>query len=255
MIVIVKAIAKYNFHAHRYILGTDGRGWARPIMSDQQSDEDGSSAAMWPAAERLPRSTVRPRDDDLSAGSCSGVDVSRYGLLRQVRPTKTAAGAADVEDAYTDPAPLFDNDTRPHSLVVPWRQGRSVLYGVRNSGCHQTLFDYLTTATAANMGSRRATLRQWLDDTVLPLVTARATDRWYPALWGATLAARRLKQVDVANRIDTRGHHQLDCDWTTMEAPSYNFYAAIVLMSASVCWSVALYIAIGGKYFNFPCVP
>ncbi|CAI6343230.1 unnamed protein product [Macrosiphum euphorbiae] len=99
------------------------------------------------------------------------------------------------------------------------------------------------------MCGRSATLRQWLDEAVLPLVTARATDRWYPALWGVTLVARRLKDVDAVTRVGDRdgrgggrGHRlQVDCDWTTAEVPGHNFYAAIVLASAYICWSVALY--------------
>ncbi|XP_022160964.1 uncharacterized protein LOC111027058 [Myzus persicae] len=238
----------------KYVLKTDGRGWAKPIASDQRSGVDVSSA-MRRTAERTPRPTIRLSDgDDGSAGRCGGVDVSPYGLLRPSPPTKTAAGAADVEDVYADRVPFFDNDTRPHSLVVPWRQGRAVLYGVRDAGCHQALFGHLATATAADMRPRRANLRQWLDQAVLPLVTTRATDRWYPALWGVTLVARRLEEADVSGlggglvggqdggRSHDRGHHQLDCDWTTEEGPGHNFYAAIVLASAYVCWLLALYI-------------
>jgi len=200
-------------------------------------------------AERTPRPTIRLDDGDGSAGRCGGVDVGRYGLLRPSPTKKTGSGASDVEDVYTDHVPFFDNDTRPHSLVVPWRQGRTVLYGVQNAGCHQALFGHLATATAADMRSRRTTLRQWLDEAVLPLVTAQATDRWYPALWGVTLVARRLEEADVGGRgggrIHDRGHHQLDCDWTTEEGPDHNFYAAIVLACAYVCWLFALYITIG----------
>lgn len=184
---------------------------------------------MWRSAERKPQTTVRPGDG--SAERCVGVAAGRYGLL-----------------GNNDPVPSFDNNTRPHSVVVPWRQGRTVLYGIRDAGCHRTLFDHLATATAANMRSRSATLRQWLDETVLPLVMAETTDRWYPALWGATLVARRLKDVDAVTRVGDRGgrgHHlQVDCDWTTAEGPSHNFYATIVLVSAYVCWSVALTIAL-----------
>jgi len=202
---------------------------------DQRPGEDVSSA-MWRTAGRKPRTTVRPGDDG-PAGRCGGVDAGRYGLL-----------------GNDDPVPYFDNDTRPHSVVVPWHQGRTVLYGAGDAGCHQTLFDHLTTATAANMCTRRATLRQWLNEAVLPLVTARATDRWYPALWGATLVARRLEDADAVacagGRSDSRDHRlQVDCDWTTAEVPGHNFYAGIVLVSAYVCWSVALYIALSEKHF------
>jgi len=191
-------------------------------MSHQRSGEDVSSA-MWRTAERTP---VRP--GNRLAGRCCGVDAGQYGLLRN-----------------HDPVPYFDNDTRPHSVVVPWRQGRVVLYGVRDAGCHQMLFDHFVTATGADMRDRRATLRQWLDEAVLPLVTARATDRWYPALWGATLVARRPEVADVVARDGGRGGRsghrlQLDCDWTTAEGPGHTLYAAIVLASSCVCWSVSL---------------
>ncbi|CAI6348636.1 unnamed protein product [Macrosiphum euphorbiae] len=213
----------------KYILGTDGRGWARPIVRDQRSSED-VSLAMWQAAERKPRTAVRPGDGSLER--CGGVAAGSYGLL-----------------GNDDPVPYFDNNTRPHSVVVPWRQGRTVLYGIRDAGCYRTLFDHLA---AANMRGRSATLRQWLDEAVLPLVTARATDQWYPALWGVTLVARRLKDVDAVTHIGDldgrgggRGHRlQVDYDWTTADVPGHNFYAAIVLASAYVCWLVALIIAL-----------
>ncbi|XP_026808316.1 uncharacterized protein LOC113550585 [Rhopalosiphum maidis] len=234
----------------KHILGTDGRGWARPTLSGHRSEED-----VAPTVRRAgwPRSTVRPRDDDKSAGHCRGVNASQYGLLRRWRPTKkAAAGAADADDVYTDAVPFFDNDTLPHSLVVPWRSGRPVLYSVWDAGCHQTLFDYLVTATAAGARVRRTALRQWLDEVVLPLVKAPATDRWYPALWGVTLVARRLAEADRVGPGVSRDNRQLDCDWTTADAPNVNFYAFIVLLSTGVCWSAAaLYIAIGGHSFGF----
>lgn len=230
---------------HRYVLGTDGRGWARPTASGRHR----SDAA--PAVQRRAghwTSTVRPVVDDESTGQCGGVVAAQYGLLR--RWTKTAA--ADV-DGYTDAVPSFDNDTRPHSLVVPWRPERPVLYGVRDAGCHQTLFDHLVTAAAAGMRARRAALRQWLDEVVLPLAkTAPAADRWYPALWGVTLAAKRLDEADGGGsrggrRGGGRDHRQLDCDWTTADVPGFDFYASIVLLSTAVCWTTALYIAIVGN--------
>lgn len=196
------------------------------------------SSAIWWKAGRKPRTTVRHGDG--LARRCGGVDAGHYGLL-----------------GNDDPVPYFDNDTRPHSVVVPWRQGRTVLYGVRDAGCHWTLFDHLATATAANVSARMATLRQWLDEVVLPLVTARATDRWYPALWGATLVARLLEDADAVARVGGRvgrdggrGHRlQMDSDWTTPEVPGHNFYAGIVLLSAYVCWSMALHIALSAKHF------
>lgn len=211
-------------------MGTDGRGWARPTAVRR--------AGHW-------TSTVRPVVDDESAGQCGGVNAARYGLLRKW--TKTAVDG-DV-DGYTDALPFFDNDTRPHSLVVPCPE-RPVLYGIRDAGCHQTLFDHLATAAATDMRPRRAALRQWLDKVVLPLAKAApAADRWYPALWGVTLAARRLDEADgggprVVRRGDGRDHRQLDCDWTTEDVPGFGFYAFIVLLSTAVCWTTALNIAL-----------
>ncbi|KAE9538787.1 hypothetical protein AGLY_005369 [Aphis glycines] len=224
----------------KYVLGTDGRGWARPTASGR--NRSGAAPPVRRAGHQT--STVRPVVDDESAGQCGGVDAARYGLLR--RWTKTAVDG-DV-DGYTNAAPSFDNDTRPHSLVVPCPE-RPVLYGMRDAGCHQTLFDHLATAGAAAPPPRRAALRQWLDGVVLPLAkTAPAADRWYPALWGVNLAARRLDEADGGGpRGGGRDHRQLDCDWTTEDGPGLEFYASIVLSSTAVCWTAALYIAIVGN--------
>jgi hypothetical protein len=89
-------------------------------------------------------------------------------------------------------------------------------------------------------------------------VKAPATDRWYPALWGVTLVARRLAEADRVGggRGGSRDNRQLDCDWTTADVPNVNFYAFIVLLSTGVCWSAAaMYIAIGGHSFGFRRVP
>jgi len=191
--------------------------------------------------------------DDGSAERCGGVDAARYGLLRRWRPTGTAADHSG--DVYTGAVPFFDNDTWPHSLVVPWRPGRPVLYGIGDAGCHRALFDHCATAMVAGERARRAALRQWLDVAVRPLVTAPAADRWYPALWGAALVARRLDEADGGGGQGGRGggrtNRQLDCDWTTADAPDVNFYAAAVLASASVCWSAALYVTTVGYFFGF----
>lgn len=210
--------------SRRYVLGTDGRGWARPVEGKRSV---GGGVAV-----------ARTEDEVAAAGRCGGVDGGPYGLQRQ-RWQRSAVDGVDV--------PFFDNQTRPHSVVVPWRPARPVLFGVRDSGCHRALFDHCAGAVPRRPADalhdvatikRVRALRSWVDAAVLPLVTpAAATGRWYPALWGASLAARRLEQATVAVRVDD-GNHPSDAE--NMDYPNVNFYAFVVLVSAFLCWTAAL---------------
>lgn len=194
----------------RYALNTDGRGWARPTAT--------------PPAEPTGRGK-RPRDPAAAAADkrCGGVDAGPYGLAQW-----TAAGLGVV--------PYFDDGARPRSLVVPWRPGgRLVLYSVDDAGCHRALYDHCVRA-AGNASGRaaRAALRKWMDRAVGPLVEpAESTSgRWYPALWGASLVRRRLGPADVGKATARMAAVALP--------PNFNFYAAVVLASASVLWTSAL---------------
>lgn len=211
-------------------MNTDGRGWARPKRTDAVVD---------PKVRLKISSGTGDRGG--SSDRCGGVDAGVYGLQEQWRPKKALGGgraqASDV--VYGGAVPFFNNDTDPRSLVVPWRPERPVLFSIRDAGCHKALFDHCAMASTQIW---RIALRQWLDEVVLPLVTARAcTDRWYPALWGVKLVARRLDQAD---RSGGRGNRELDCDWKTVDAPNANLYAAFVLVSPFLCWTAALYFVV-----------
>lgn len=185
---------------------------------------------------------ARSGEEVASSGRCGGVDAGPYGLLRQ-RWRRSVVDAVDV--------PFFDNQTRPHSVVVPWRPARPVLFGVQDSGCHRALFDHCAGAVprlqpvdardAVTVDRRVRVLRSWMDATVLPLVTpAAAAGHWYPALWGASLAARDLEVAtteDVA--VGNRTYHHLQDD-DSVGGPNANFYAFLVLVSAYLCWMAAL---------------
>lgn len=165
---------------------------------------------------------VPPRELDAAADKrCGGVDGGLYNLAQW-----TTAGLGVV--------PYFDDGTRPRSLVVPWRPGRLVLYSVDDAGCHRALYDHCVRA-AGNMSGRgaRVALRQWMDRAVGPLVgpAESAAGRWYPALWGVSLARRRLGPADVGKAT---------AQMVAVALPNFNFYAALVLVSTSVLWTSAL---------------
>lgn len=169
------------------------------------------------------------------------MDAGPYGLSRRRRWT-TADDGTGVE------VPYFDNNTRPRSLVLPWRPARPVLYGVQDAGCHRALYDHCARTAGALSERHVRALREWLNATVLPLVTtASSTARWYPALWGARLAARQLDAAlataaAAATAADGFYDYYSDefADADESMTPNGNFYATFVLVSTFVCWTAAL---------------
>lgn len=199
---------------YRYVLDTDGRGWARPSVDKYNHGQSTLSTTKDVVA------ALAGRPEPNAVERCGGIDAGPYGLSRRLRWTE------DDSDV-----PYFDNDTRPHSLVVPWRPRRPVLYGIRDAGCHRALFDHCGHAAAKGVHVR--TLHSWLDATVLPLVRPEAVTKvvdWYPALWGAALVTRYLQREAVMAE-DNDDYD--DSDWSNV--PNTNFYAAVILASASAC--------------------
>lgn len=210
--------------AHRYVLGTDGRGWARPTAGRRRPPDPLGDAAVVAA--------IRPIEE---TKRCGGVDADPYNLQPWWSAENNRNGHDDVSVSS-----IFDNDTRPHSLVVPWRPLRSVLYSVRDAGCHRMLFNYCVRSVGQDRYDHSAVrhhVGQWLDAVVGPLVSpeAVAAGRWYPALWGASVIVRHLGEPPV-NR--TPGHPN-DSHRRPIATPNDNFYEAVVLVSASIYWTVA----------------
>lgn len=194
-------------------MDTDGRGWARPLVAKYNRGQSALSSTK----DVIAAMAGKPEPETVER--CGGVDAGPYGLSRRLRWTE------DHSDV-----PYFDNDTRPHSLVVPWRPRRPVLYGIRDAGCHRALFEHCGHA-AAN-GVHVHVLHSWLDTTVLPIIepeaVAKAVD-WYPALWGVMLMTRYLQRAIVTENND---------DYNSSDksnVPNSNFYAAVVLASAFIC--------------------
>lgn len=200
-------------------MDTDGRGWARPRLAVAQNQLDD------------PRNgTTMKVESEPSMKRCGGVDVGPYGLLHRRRRIA-------VDDGAGVDVPFFDNDTRPHSLVVPWNPGQPVLFNVQNADCHWMLFDYCTRI--ANKSKPHAyALRKWMNATVLPLLTPE-TGHWYPVLWGAAQAAQQFGTATA----DTTNDDYLDDllpDVDITAVPNGNFYATIILVPTMVCWMMAL---------------
>lgn len=211
----------------RYILDTDGRSWAKPKLIEARKYSKGpENVVTLKAVTNL---------DESAMNRCGGVDAGPYGLLHRRRQRIVVD-----EDTGVD-VPYFDNDTRPHSLVLPWRPRQPLLFGVRNDNCYRALFDYCSRIASQCKASHTHAFRKWINATVLPLVSPEA-DRWYPALWGATLAAQQLDRATTNDTSDDYSGELLDTD--ILMVPNGNFYAFIVLASALVCWTVALCITL-----------
>lgn len=225
--------------SHRYVLGTDGRGWARPSAGQQHPPD--------PQADAAAVAAVRPIEE---AKRCGGIDAGPYGLLRRRSPENDDHGGGDVSVS-----PYFDNDTRPTSLVVPWQPHRPVLYSVRDAGCHRVLFDHCVRSVGGSRhdaSTGRHYVGRWLDAAVRPLVTREAvaaTGRWYPALWGASVLVRHLggPLTDRHSNHSASPNDDDDHDRRPIAAPNANLYAAIVLASTSVCWMVATLATFAGR--------
>lgn len=208
----------------RYVLDTDGRGWAKPRPAE--------------ATSMLLPSMAVTSPDGPAANRCGGVDAGPYGLLHRRRLRRRRVV---VDDGTGVDVPFFDNDTRPRSLVLPWRPGQPVLLGVWNENCYRALFDYCSRTAVGSKPSHTHALRKWLNATVLSLVTPES-DRWYPVLWGATLAAQQFDRAIANNTSDDYSEELPEADEPA--APNGNFYATIILASSLASWTTALCITL-----------
>lgn len=186
---------------------------------------------------------VKP-DGRPSEQRCGGVDAGPYGLSRRRRWWLADDIGGGGDDGVE--VPFFDNDTRPRSVVVPWRPGRPVLFGVRDAGCHRALFDHCARTAGAQSELHVRALREWMNGTVLPLLKVD-TGPWYPALWGARLAVRQLDKTAAATAAATTDNDDHYRDYyfdgiadAELVVPNGNFYATVVLTSATICWTAAL---------------
>ncbi|VVC30009.1 Hypothetical protein CINCED_3A016216 [Cinara cedri] len=214
--------------AIKHVLGTDGRGWAKPTA--------GIRDPPYPEADdRLVRFFVPTEETKY----CGGVDAGPY-----VPP------ANDNGTGRESAPPLFDENTRPHSLVIPWQPLRPVLYSVRDASCHRALFDYCVRSVYSGRHDHEAVRRhvgQWLDAAVGPLVTPEAaTGRWYPALWGASVAIRHVAGPPVDHNPERRTNP--NDDYYLRTAPDFYFYAAVVFAHTVVFWLIS-------KVATFICRP
>lgn len=162
----------------RHVLITDGRGWTMPSLPPGQVEKDGYGR---PEPQWTFNKTAKP---EMCAG---GVDI----------PFDLSNNDSDL--------PVFDNSARPNSLAVPLRHAHFTLFNVQSEGCHRALFDFCQIAAAqlrsavdpddvAESGVYARALLVWMKVTVGPLLKA-ANGHWYPVLWGATEATRRLAET------------------------------------------------------------
>lgn len=227
----------FSSFLYRYILDTDSRGWARPEVVVRRKEDARNKDWKKDAGNsvELGEAVVVKR--------CGGVDAGPYGLLRR-RRTPNDNDDDDYDDDGSGVIPLFDDDARPHSVIVPWRPRRPVLYSVRDAGCHRALYDHCYRAAIRSVhghdsGPARNALA-WLQSVAGSHVNA--TGPWCPALWGAALAGQVLNSALTHKPVAADEEYDYYFDgWTDgveFSIPGSNFYAAIILVSATVCWII-----------------
>lgn len=214
----------------RFVLNTDGRGWATAATTT--SGSPGATA------------------DDLNDGFTDEFVDNPCDALYP--------GPTEPDGRRTVPVPAFDDDARPGSLAVPFAVGQR-LFDVDDGRPVLVRYYRLAAACAAagGAGRFRRDARRWLDASVAPLL-ARRRRRWYPVLAGAARVVRAAAEnvthgPTPSDSGPRRRRYAIgaadgpDPDWPACDdddrpvdwtQPNVYVFALIVAMSLSVTWTL-----------------
>ncbi|XP_050528211.1 uncharacterized protein LOC126898313 [Daktulosphaira vitifoliae] len=167
----------------KYILGTDGREWMRPVNARVNSKM--SVTHMIPC----------PTDDP-----CAMLKFNPDG---------------------SPMIPFFDDRSDPHTIIIPY--AKRILFNLQSGEFYDQLYNYyyLTLRciqTQANeqkeMIDYKNNMHKWMEKEVVPLLKDKG--KWYPGLWGVlcvlnSLNENNLKRIEMASILMGNNGNATDC--------------------------------------------